>query len=94
MLDGYKQGMKHKIPKQKMANMKQPEPTSGNKKIGSMGEKAACTYLESKGHIVLARNLRLKRGEIDILTVRNNTLHLVEVKTGVSVDAIVPEDSF
>jgi Holliday junction resolvase-like predicted endonuclease len=64
------------------------------KKLGSMGESAASTYLKNKGHLILGRNIRLKRGEIDILTVKDKTLHIVEVKTGFYTDAIVPEDSF
>ncbi len=55
--------------------------SSINKVIGSVGESAAIVYLKHKGHELLGRNIRLKRGEIDILTKKDTTLHVVEVKT-------------
>lgn len=57
-----------------------------NKKgIGAIGEQAATVYLRSKGHHILGRNLRFKRGEIDILSKHKDTLHITEVKTAAIV---------
>ncbi|MCF7865561.1 MAG: YraN family protein [Candidatus Pacebacteria bacterium] len=56
------------------------------KNLGSYGEKATEFYLISKGHKVLGRNVRLKRGEIDILTFYNSNIHIFEVKTVYSGD--------
>jgi len=69
------------------------------KKIGQMGESAAAVYLKGKGHIILGKNIRLKRGEIDILTRTDKTLHVVEVKTstvlaGSQEGFILPEENF
>lgn len=51
------------------------------KDIGKAGESAACSYLRLKGHTILGRNIRLKTGEIDILSSINDVIHVVEVKT-------------
>lgn len=60
-------------------------------KIGKYGEKVAEHYLRSKGFSILGRNLRLKRGEVDILAANCRVLHLVEVKS-LRVQLHVPED--
>ena len=39
---------------------------SDKKKLGNIGESAAAVYLKSKGHIILSRNMKLKRGEIQV----------------------------
>ena len=53
-----------------------------NTKItGNEGEKRASAYLESKGFQILERNWRTKRGEVDIIAVKNDILVFVEVKT-------------
>ena len=49
--------------------------------IGSEGENRAASYLENKGFTIIKRNWRTKRGEIDIIAVKNDTLVFVEVKT-------------
>lgn len=49
--------------------------------IGKIGEDIACKHLASIGHNVLERNIRIKYGEIDILSIHQNTLHFTEVKT-------------
>lgn len=51
------------------------------KNIGFYGERVARYYLRSKSHTVIAKNLRLKCGEIDILSLKNNVIHIIEVKT-------------
>jgi putative endonuclease len=47
---------------------------------GQDGEEAAARYLEALGYVILARNLRLPGGEIDILSVESGELVFVEVK--------------
>ena len=49
--------------------------------IGNEGENRAASYLESKGFSIIERNWRTKRGEIDIIAVKNDILVFVEVKT-------------
>jgi putative endonuclease len=52
--------------------------------IGKIGEDFACEYLLSKGHLILERNHRNRMGEIDLVTMFKNRLHIVEVKTSAS----------
>ncbi|HOX41595.1 MAG TPA: YraN family protein [bacterium] len=52
-----------------------------NKLTGNSGEDAAANYLESISYKLLARNLRLPFGEIDILAEERGTIVIVEVKT-------------
>lgn len=56
--------------------------TKNNKKIGDIGEGIACGYLGGKGYKILARNIRTKFGEIDIIAKSPlKTLIFIEVKT-------------
>ena len=48
--------------------------------LGQAGEVAAVRYLERRGLVILARNLRSRRGEIDLLARDGATLVFVEVK--------------
>lgn len=54
------------------------------KQLGQSGEILACQFLKSKGFRILARNLRFKFGEIDILAEKGEDVILVEVKTKAS----------
>ena len=47
---------------------------------GACGEAIAALFLESRGYVVLARNLRAGRREIDLVVERGETLVAVEVK--------------
>lgn len=47
---------------------------------GRRAEQQAARYLQLKGYRVLARNVRLGRGEIDIIATRGDILAFVEVK--------------
>ena len=51
------------------------------KQIGNKGENLACEYLLSKGYAIIEHNWRTKRGEVDIIAVKNDILVFVEVKT-------------
>lgn len=50
-------------------------------KLGRRGETLACRLLQSKGYDILARNWRIKAGELDIVARDGATLVFVEVKT-------------
>ncbi len=54
---------------------------SKNKSTGNYGEDLAAEYLESIGYKIIARNLKLFCGEIDILADDHGTIVIVEVKT-------------
>lgn len=49
--------------------------------IGKAGEDAAAGYLAKKGWRILARNYRVRGGEMDIVAFRFGILSFVEVKT-------------
>lgn len=48
---------------------------------GRIGEEAVCQYLGERGYEILARNFRVRGGEIDIIARRGEEMAFVEVKT-------------
>jgi putative endonuclease len=48
--------------------------------IGKAGEKLAAQYLAQNGFTILHRNWRCGHEEIDLIAIKNNLLHFVEVK--------------
>lgn len=64
------------------------------KPLGAQGEDAAAKFLKREGYSLLARNLRLGRGEIDIVARDGDTIVFVEVKTlRTASDVFRPEDN-
>jgi putative endonuclease len=53
---------------------------SDRRETARSGEDAAAAYLESRGFVILHRNLRIGRGEIDIIARRDSVVCFVEVK--------------
>ena len=51
------------------------------REIGNLGEDFTAEFLKSKGCEILARNFRIRGGEIDIVAKKGELLHIVEVKT-------------
>ena len=49
--------------------------------LGWFGELIALFYYWRSWHFVVVRNWRCPIGELDLITIRNRTLHLIEVKT-------------
>jgi putative endonuclease len=49
--------------------------------LGRVGEDLAARYLEDRGWHIVARNVRYREGEIDIIAARAGMLAFVEVKT-------------
>lgn len=50
---------------------------------GRRGEELAAAWLEERGFQIVERNLRRRQaGEVDLLALRQDTLHVVEVKAG------------
>ena len=49
--------------------------------LGRKGEEMVCSFLQSKGHIILERNYRSGHLEIDIISFDAEGIHFVEVKT-------------
>jgi putative endonuclease len=50
--------------------------------LGKMGEQFAAEYLAGRGYRIVDRNIRIGRGEIDIVAQDGETWVFVEVKTG------------
>lgn len=49
--------------------------------LGRTGEEIAARFLEARGFEIVARNVRSRRGEIDLVARDRGTLVFVEVKT-------------
>jgi len=49
--------------------------------LGDLGEQLAAEYLQAKGYVILERNYRFQKAEIDIIAKHNNQMICVEVKT-------------
>lgn len=54
-----------------------PGPTQ---RCGTTAEELAAGYLETQGVIILARNLRCRRGEIDLVALEGELLLIIEVR--------------
>ncbi len=52
-----------------------------NREKGDIGEEIACYYLKKNGYLIQERNYQKKWGEIDIIAVKDNILHFIEVKS-------------
>ena len=59
--------------------------------LGRVGEAAAARFLEQRGLVILARNLRSRLGEIDLLARDRSTLVFVEVKARRGVPGDPPQ---
>ena len=61
--------------------------------FGKLGEQLAEDFLIDKGYTILHRNWRHSHYEIDIVALKNNLPHFVEVKTRSSKQYGEPEES-
>ncbi len=64
-----------------------------NKKqnVGEQGENEACFFLQNEGHRIVARNWRNEHRELDIVSLKQGAIHIVEVKTRTAPAAAPPE---
>lgn len=61
--------------------------------LGALGENAACEYLVNHGHTIVERNWRRGHYELDIVTLNEEGIHFVEVKSRVAPVSAAPEDN-
>lgn len=61
--------------------------------LGKEGEEMAAKWLVEKGYTLLHRNWRYSHYEIDIIAVKNDKLHIIEVKARKGNHFGNPEDS-
>ncbi|MBO4566882.1 MAG: YraN family protein [Bacteroidales bacterium] len=59
--------------------------------VGERGEQEACDFLIGEGHRILRRNWRSGHLELDIISVCDKVLHIVEVKTRSAGAPVRPE---
>lgn len=59
--------------------------------IGQRGEEEASSWLTGEGHRILRKNWRAGHLELDIITIKDNILHVVEVKTRSAGAPVRPE---
>lgn len=50
------------------------------RRIGSVGEEKACTRLAASGFEIIAKNYKVREGEIDIVAKKDNKIGFFEVK--------------
>ena len=60
---------------------------------GALGEQAAVDYLRQNGFVIVERNYRVGRSEVDIIASRYDELHFVEVKTRKFSSMTAPEEA-
>jgi putative endonuclease len=61
--------------------------------VGRTGEALAARFLESRGMRIVARNLRCRLGEIDLVARDGAILVLVEVKTRRASGGVLPQEA-
>jgi len=60
--------------------------------LGKKGEQLAVNFLQDHGYIIVERNYRFEKAEVDIIARKNDTLAIVEVKTRSTSDFGNPQD--
>lgn len=63
------------------------------KELGTRGEDAACSFLAQRGHTIVERNWKHKRGEVDIISLDGEEIVLTEVKTRSGEEFGSPEEA-
>ena len=66
---------------------------SKHSKIGIKGEQIAADFLQNKGYIIIHRNWRSGKKELDIIAYKDGMLVIVEIKTRSRTDFGFPEEA-
>ncbi|MBI5309662.1 MAG: YraN family protein [Actinobacteria bacterium] len=74
--------------------MSKPAQTDSRRRTGAVAEQAAADHLEQAGWRILARNVRWREGELDIVGIADGALVFVEVKALVSRGGRTPFSPF
>lgn len=64
------------------------------RRLGAFGERVAASFLERNGVRVLGRNIRVGRGEVDLVAADRRGRFVVEVKTGMEKPGEHPRWNF
>jgi putative endonuclease len=68
-------------------------PSRARKNLGDSAERVAALYLEQHGCNILARNVRTRTGEIDLIAVEGEEIAFVEVKARRGLAYGAPEEA-
>ncbi len=58
-----------------------PVPRDRRRALGALGEDLAVAHFRRLGFVIVARNVRTRHGEIDLIAFDNRTLVFAEIKT-------------
>lgn len=67
--------------------------STARRALGGAGESAAAAWYEARGYEVLARNWRVREGELDLVVRRDRTVVFCEVKARSSAAFGVPAEA-
>lgn len=56
---------------------------------GNLAEDKACGFLYENGFSVIERNFYSRFGEIDIIALKDEVLHFIEVKSGLDYESAI-----
>lgn len=56
---------------------------------GNIGEDKAAIFLQENGFFIVERNFYSRFGEIDIIASKDETLHFIEVKSGLDYESAI-----
>jgi putative endonuclease len=59
-----------------------------SRKIGNLAEDKAVEFLENNGYKIVERNFYSRFGEIDIIALKDDIYHFIEVKSGEGFEPI------
>ncbi|MGE3267595.1 MAG: YraN family protein [Chloroflexota bacterium] len=66
---------------------------SDGRGVGVRGEELAARHLQQSGLVIIARNVRLSAGEIDLVTHDGQETVIVEVKTRIGDNSTAPDSA-
>lgn len=56
---------------------------------GNIAESKACEFLVSHGFLITEQNFYSRFGEIDIIAIKDEVLHFIEVKSGLDYESAI-----
>ena len=65
---------------------------AAHNELGKKGEDLAVNFLLNKGYIIVSRNFRYQKAEVDIIARKGNLLAIIEVKTRSTPDFGDPQE--